>query len=280
MSEFEPGRLVRVAHAVQRLVAPNPSMMTGPGTNAYLLGDPPTVVIDPGPAHPQHVAALHRAAPGLALIFVTHTHADHSPAAAPLARLTGARIVGRASPQDGRQDATFVPQLEPAAEQRFELACGTLRSIHTPGHASNHVCYLLEEQGLLFSGDHVLDGVTPVIMPPDGSMSEYLASLAHLRTYALRAIAPGHGRLLREPLAVIDGVLAHRARREAKVLTALERAGCAGIDELLAVVYDDVPAERHAFARLSLEAHLIKLMQEGRCERAGDSWCRTTSKRH
>lgn len=278
MSDFEPGRLVRVALDVHRLVAPNPSLMTGPGTNTYLLGDPPTAVIDPGPVAESHLALIRQAAPGLALIFVTHTHPDHSPGAAVLAKLTGARTIGRAAPADGRQDLSFAPDLEPARDQRFTLSCGTLRAIDTPGHASNHVCYLLEEEGLLFTGDHILDGVTPVIIPPDGVMADYLESLRRLKHCVPRAIAPGHGRVLTEPLQVIDGIIRHRERREEKVLRALERAGGGGLEQLLPYVYDDVRPELHALARLSLEAHLIKLEREGLCERDADSWHRRTSK--
>jgi glyoxylase-like metal-dependent hydrolase (beta-lactamase superfamily II) len=273
MSEFEPGRLVRVALAVQRLVAPNPSLLTGPGTNTYLLGDPPSAVIDPGPADGAHVDAIERAAPGLALIIASHTHPDHSPAAAMLARRTGARLVGRAAPTDGRQDLSFSPDIEPARDQIFALRGGlNVRAIDTPGHASNHVCYLLEEEGMLFSGDHILDGVTPVIIPPDGVMADYLESLRRLRRLPLRTIAPGHGRVLREPHAVIDGIIAHREQREAKVRRALERIGSGTLEQLLPYVYEDVRLELHGLARFSLEAHLIKLQREGRCERDGDTW--------
>jgi glyoxylase-like metal-dependent hydrolase (beta-lactamase superfamily II) len=147
-----------------------------------------------------------------------------------------------------------------------------LRAIHTPGHASNHVCFLLEEEGLLFSGDHVLDGVTPVILPPDGDMAAYLSSLELLKRYRPRAIAPGHGRVLGDPVGVIDGIIAHRGRREAKVLAVLGAMGGGEIDALLPKVYDDVRAELLPIARYSLEAHLIKLEREGRARREGTVW--------
>jgi glyoxylase-like metal-dependent hydrolase (beta-lactamase superfamily II) len=272
MSEFEPGRLVRVAPGVQRLVAPNPSLMTGPGTNTYLLGTPVTAVIDPGPPDPAHLAAITRVAPRLELVLVTHTHPDHSSGAMRLAELTGARLVGRAPPQDGHQDRSFRPDIEPARIERMAPACGMLRAIDTPGHASNHVCYLLAAEDLLFSGDHILDGVTPVIAPPDGVMAHYMSSLRSLKRCALRAIAPGHGRVLERPFEVIDAIIDHRERREAKVLSALAQRGRASLDELLAPVYADVRPELHALARQSLEAHLIKLGEDGRCERDGESW--------
>src|SRR5262249_32464283 len=156
-----------------------------------------------------------------------------------LAAKTGAPIVGLPAPKDGRQDLSCLPDVQPAHDQVFDLgASGTdapradsgkqgssasrLRAIHTPGHASNHGCYLLEGEGLLFSGDHVLDGVTPVILAPDGDMGAYLDALRRLKGYALRAIAPGHGDVLDDPIGVIDRVIAHRGRREAKVLAVLE----------------------------------------------------------
>ncbi len=273
MSEFEPGRLVRVALAVQRLVAPNPSLLTGPGTNTYLLGNPPSVVIDPGPADASHIAAIERAAPALELIITTHTHPDHSPAAAALARVTGAQRIGRTAPGDGLQDLSFSPDIEPARDQIFALKDGLrLQAIDTPGHASNHVCYLLEGEGMLFSGDHILDGVTPVIIPPDGVMADYLQSLRRLKRKPLRCIAPGHGRVLPDPNGVIDGIIAHRERREWKVRSALEALGDATLEQLLPRVYDDVRAELHVLARFSLEAHLIKLQQDGLAERDGNTW--------
>lgn len=272
MSEFEPGRAVRVAAAVHRLVAPNASMMTGPGTNTYLLGEPPTAVIDPGPADESHVRAILDAAPALAQIFVTHTHVDHSPAVCVLAERTGARRIGRPPPAEGRHDGTFVPDVHPTRDQIFAVGALALRAIDTPGHASNHVCYLLEDEGLLFSGDHLLDGVTPVIIPPDGEMSAYLESLERLKTYPLRAIAPGHGRVLPDPYAIIDGVIAHRLARERKVAAALAAAQRATLDELLPRVYDDVNPQLHGYARMSLHAHLIKLAREGRCAREADVW--------
>jgi glyoxylase-like metal-dependent hydrolase (beta-lactamase superfamily II) len=276
-----PGVLVRVSAAVQRLTAPNASLMTGPGTNSYVLGDPPVALLDPGPDDPGHLERLAQAVPRPRFVFVTHTHRDHSSGARALATRTGAPIVGLLPPKDGRQDLSCVPDLQPAQDQVFALSADAgappagarrLRAIHTPGHASNHVCYLLEEEGLLFSGDHVLDGVTPVILAPDGDMGDYIDSLQRLKRYPLRAIAPGHGCVMDDPIGVIDKVIAHRGRREAKVLAVLDTLGKARIEELLGRVYDDVQPQLLPIAQLTLEAHLIKLAREGRSAREGDEW--------
>jgi glyoxylase-like metal-dependent hydrolase (beta-lactamase superfamily II) len=205
-------------------------------------------------------------------VFVTHTHRDHSPLAARLAAEFGARLVGCRPPGDGRQDVGFVPDHEPARDERFDVGGLWLCAIDTPGHASNHVCWLHEAQSLLFTGDHLLDGVTPVILAPDGDMTDYLDSLARLRGYALAALAPGHGRVLHAPYEVIDQVVAHRLRREAMVAEALAAAGEAGLDELVSIVYRGLGAELLRFARLSLLAHLIKLARDGRAQQRGERW--------
>ncbi len=272
LSRLVPGVPHRIAPGAWRLVAPNASMMTGPGTNSYLLGDPPMAVLDPGPDDPAHLAAILAIVPQPAQVFVTHTHRDHSPLAATLAARTGARLVGRRPPGDGRQDLSFVPAHEPARDEVFDVGGLRLRAIDTPGHASNHVCWLLEAEALLFTGDHLLDGVTPVILAPDGDMSDYLDSLARLRGLSLSRLAPGHGRVLQSPYDLIDQVVAHRLRREAMVAAALAAAGEADLDALVGVVYRGIGPELQRFARLSLLAHLIKLGREGRATRQDERW--------
>lgn len=265
-------RVETIAPGVRRLLAPNASMMTGPGTNTWLLGDPPVAVLDPGPRLPAHIDAILAAAPALEAIFVTHTHPDHSPAAAPLAARTGARLIGRPPPGDGLQDGSFVPDAVPVRDEIFTVGSVSLRAIDTPGHASNHVCWLLEGERLLFSGDHILEGVTPVILVPDGDMAAYLEALVRLKAYDPRAIAPGHGGVLDAPLHEIDRVIAHRLAREARVLAALVTLRRATLDDLLAPVYTDVPRERHGLARMTLEAHLRKLERDGHITHEGNEW--------
>jgi glyoxylase-like metal-dependent hydrolase (beta-lactamase superfamily II) len=251
--------------------------MTGPGTNSYLVGDPEVnrwTVIDPGPAEPDHVGALLAAAPGpIERILVTHTHLDHSPGAVLLAAATGAPVAGRRTPHVQGQDTTFAPEIELRGGETFELGPATvLHTIHTPGHASNHLCYLLPEEHLLFTGDHVMQGSTVVVSPPDGDMTAYLAALERLLPIDLEWLAPGHGFLVARPHEVIRALIAHRLAREAKVRDALRAARRATIDELLPRVYDDVPVAIHPVARRSLLAHLLKLERDGAARQDGDCW--------
>ena len=275
-ADIVAGRAVRLSPRIVRVTAPNPGAMTGPGTNTYLVGDGDNwTVIDPGPADVQHVQAILAAAPGrIVQILVTHTHKDHSPGTVPLAAATGAPVLGRRTAHPMWQDDSFAPARELQDGERLVLGPGaTLEVIHTPGHASNHLCYLLLEEDLLFTGDHVMQGSTVVINPPDGDMSAYLASLQSLQTRGLQWLAPGHGFLVAQPNAVLQGLVAHRLRRESKVLQALQAVREGTVDDLLPRVYDDVPAALHAMARRSLLAHLIKLQKDGRAAASdGDRW--------
>jgi glyoxylase-like metal-dependent hydrolase (beta-lactamase superfamily II)/8-oxo-dGTP pyrophosphatase MutT (NUDIX family) len=275
--EIEPGRAVRLSAQLLRVTAANGSVMTGPGTNTYLLGggaDNAWAVIDPGPDDAAHVQAVLAAAPGpIRWIFVTHTHLDHSPAAAALQRASGARVLGRRPAHPEWQDASFAPDVELAGGERFELHPGcTLRVIHTPGHASNHLCFLYEQERLLFTGDHVMQQSTVVINPPDGDMAAYLDALRALGTLELDWLAPGHGFLMAQPQRVLQALIAHRLRREAKVVDALRALGEADADALLARVYDDVPARLHGVALRSLRAHLLKLERDGRARERDQRW--------
>ena len=291
--ELVPGQAVRLSARIIRVTADNGSIMTGPGTNTYLVGPPdedwrgPTpavpsagedapgwAVIDPGPADPAHVEAILAAAPGpIRWIFVTHTHLDHSPAAALLQARTGARRLGRVADHPQWQDTDFAPEQPLAGGERIALAPGsTLQVIHTPGHASNHLCYLLEEEQLLFTGDHVMQSSTVVINPPDGDMAAYLQSLRALIPQPLQWIAPGHGFLMDRPAAAMQGIVEHRLRREAKVREAVAALAPADNAALLARVYADVPPRLHAMALRSLTAHLIKLEAEGQCRQTPAGW--------
>jgi glyoxylase-like metal-dependent hydrolase (beta-lactamase superfamily II) len=205
-------------------------------------------------------------------IVLTHSHRDHSPAAAPLAAQTGAPRIGRRARHPEFQDPTFA--VDQVAEEGTRIAGSgwTLRAVLTPGHASNHVCWYLEEDRLLLTGDHILGGVSPVILPPDGDMSDYLDSLARLLRLDLAGLLPGHGPRINEPQAAIRALIAHRLGREAKVELALGRHSGRSLEELLPEVYADVDPALYPWARYSLEAHLIKLEREGRARRDGSGW--------
>lgn len=271
--ELIAGQCVTLAPAVRRIVAGNAGMMTGPGTNTYLIGTRDVTVLDPGPDDARHFDAI-RAAAGAAIrwIIVTHTHPDHSPLASRLAQQTGAQLIGLPPPGDGRQDLSFAPQRQPLDGECLSLGEIRLWAIHTPGHASNCVCYLLKSQRLLFTGDHVLEGVSPVILPPDGDMAAYLHSLDKLKSLDFERIAPGHGTVMADGKDVVTRLTAHRLMRENKVLLSLAQLTAATLDELTPVVYDDVAADRHRWARLTLEAHLIKLAGERRAAEHNGCW--------
>jgi glyoxylase-like metal-dependent hydrolase (beta-lactamase superfamily II) len=270
-----PGVPVRLAERIWRLTAPNSGMMTGPGTNTYLVAAAgESLVIDPGPDDETHIATLLGAAPSpIRRILVTHTHEDHSPGAARLKARTGASVLGRASAQRHGQDASFACERELAGGERLALGPrGGLRVIHTPGHASNHLCYLLEPERLLFTGDHVIQGSTVVIDPPDGDMAAYLGSLRALLEEDIRCLAPGHGTLIPDAHGAIRALIRHRLQREAKVLAALGPGRSAPLERLLQRVYDDVPPALHPIAERSLLAHLLKLEGEGRARRTARGW--------
>ena len=269
----EPGRVDEVVPGVRRLTAPNPGLMTGPGTNTYLVGDVEPVVVDPGPADPAHTEAIVAAAERLGpvrTIVVTHTHVDHAPGAAALAAATGARVIGF-GPADGFAPDECVGEGWSLSSQRAPAAPGaatalTLRALHTPGHASDHLCWLVEEHALLLTGDHVMHGSTVVIRPPDGDLHQYLASLSRVRNEvpAIRTLGPGHGRLMDHVPDVIDALIAHRLGRHEIVADALTRRGEGTVDELLDEVYGDVTERQLPVARFSLWAHLRALAEEGR----------------
>jgi glyoxylase-like metal-dependent hydrolase (beta-lactamase superfamily II) len=273
MENITPGVPVTVAPDIVRITAPNPGVMTGPGTNSYIVGRDELVVIDPGPDIESHVTALIAAVGGrLKWILCTHTHLDHSPAAAALKAATDAQIAGASCAQDGRQDAQFAPDRVLAEGDTVGVKGVTLRAIHTPGHVCNHLCYLLEEQNLLFTGDHVMQGSTVVISPPNGSMKDYLASLDKLLHLELQAFAPGHGHLIRTPHDEVKKIVQHRLKREQKVVDALSRKSPGTLDELVPLAYDDVSERLYPVARRSLHAHLIKLVEDGRAKQSGETW--------
>lgn len=254
-----PGEVAVLSPLVRRILAPNPSVMTGPGTNTYLVGKTDLAVIDPGPDDRGHLELVAEAGEGrIRWILATHTHSDHSPGAAWLRSETGAQVIGFEA-RDG-----FTPDLTVGDGWSLPSAGFDLRAVHTPGHASNHLCFVLDDERLLFSGDHVMSGSTVVIAPPDGDMAAYLEALRRVRDIPLEAMAPGHGAVIDDPEGKLDEYLTHRLAREEAIFSALAAAGAAGVDDLVEAVYTDVPAALHPIARFSVWAHLRKLRADGR----------------
>jgi len=272
-AEIVPGEPVEVAAGVMRLTAPNPGMMTGPGTNTYILGHERFTVLDPGPANDVHIERILELTGGVVdQVVVTHTHMDHSPAVAQLKARTGCRVFGWPAPEGAGQDQGFTPDDQPGHEDLIVTEAGILKVLHTPGHASNHLCYLLLDQELLFSGDHIMQGSTVVINPPDGDMKAYIDSLYDLLAVPVRFIAPAHGFLMGQPAAVMDYLITHRLSREHKVWRALEALAPVSLKDLTARAYDDVPAAIHGLAARSALAHLLKLEAEQRAFYRDDLW--------
>ena len=273
MPQIVHGKPVRISERVQRITAPNEGVMTGPGTNSYIIGTDELALVDPGPCIESHIDAMLKAtASRLKWILVTHTHRDHSPAALPIAQATGAKLVGNIIPNDGFQDETFQGAMPLKNDEVISNKEYSIRALLTPGHVSNHICYLVEEDKILITGDHMMQGSTVVIVPPAGSMKDYIDSLKRIQTYDVNYVAPGHGDLIGEPNREIMRLIDHRLKREKKVQNALTSARQATIDELVPVVYDDVDQSLHKWAALSLHAHLIKLEIEQSVTKNGDSW--------
>lgn len=264
MNAVKAGEMVSLSPLVMRVIANNPGPMTAAGTNTYLIGRDELAVLDPGPADPAHIEAILFAAgpKKIRWLVATHTHPDHSPAASILAEKTGAEMVGSMLLDDGHQDRSFRVD---SSIHHGDLILGkgfTLEAIATPGHVANHFCYLLREEGLVFTGDHIMGGSTVVIIPPSGDMADYLQSLGLLKQYPIRRLLPGHGDVLDNPIGVIDGLIAHRLRREEKVIRVLRGGGERSLQELTPLVYDDVDTDLHMVAQVSLWAHLLKLEKE------------------
>jgi len=273
--DWQHERAVPLLRHVQRLTAPNPGRMTGPGTNTYIVGEPGEyLVIDPGPDEPDHIARIAAiVGDGLKAIVCTHAHPDHAPGAAPLKALTGAPILGRPTGPDFDPQWAFVPERTLEDGECLRVGDSTLRVLHTPGHVSNHVCLLLEEDGLLFSGDHILNGSTTVITPPDGDMRDYVAQLHRLAHEPFDYILPAHGHAIAAGKREVARLIAHRMAREAKVIDALGTAGKpATVDELVLTAYDDVDPVIRPVAKRSLTAHLLKLRDDGLATLDGEHW--------
>lgn len=270
---------------VRRVLAPNPSPYTYTGTQTYLVGDGNEVaVIDPGPDEPGHLAALLAAIGEAKVVAIacTHTHRDHSPAAAPLAAQTGSRIVGCAplviDSGEPRVDAPFDRGYRPdrvlADGAQLAGAGWTLTAVATPGHTSNHLCYALDESRALFTGDHVMAWSTSVVVPPDGDMADYMSSLEKLHARDDRIYYPAHGPAVTNPRQLVRGMIGHRRQRERQIVKLLGE-GLQRVPELVQRMYKGIDKRLWTAAGQSVLAHLIELERQGRAAHEGDVWTLT-----
>jgi len=283
--DFEPnyGQTVEIAPGIRRMTVNNPSPFTFHGTNTYLVGDRSVAIIDPGPEDEAHLQALLAAVGSrpVSHIIVTHTHRDHSPLSRRLQEVTGAPTVGfgphlpsrrpasdEMAQLDASGDSDFLPDVSLADDQLIEGDDWALRAIHTPGHASNHLAFALEGTGITFSGDHVMAWSTTVVSPPDGSMSDYMASLDKLLERDDTLLLPGHGGPVTKPSNFLRGLKAHRKMRERAILERLA-AGDRTIAEIVATIYRDTDPRLHRAAASSVFAHLEDLVTRGRVTCAG-----------
>jgi len=283
-TNFDPahGTVVTLAPGIERLTAPNESPFTFKGTNTYILGEEKVAVIDPGPLIPSHFDLLKDALKGRTVshIILTHTHMDHSPLARPLQEITGAPMLAEGIHRDSRKLHTGeTNSLDAAADREFTpdhvLADGEiidgdgwkLEAIHTPGHTKNHACFALLETEMMFSGDHVMSWSTSIVAPPDGSMSDYMASLVKLTSRAEKLYWPGHGGRLERAPEFVRALKAHRKMRESAILSRI-RTGDRTIPQIVKVIYKDTDPRLFEAAGLSVFAHIEDLVMQGKitCE--------------
>ena len=278
MPDLTPEAASALSPLVRRVVANNPGLMTGPGTNTYLVGIDEVAVIDPGPALADHIDAIVGASmrERVRWVLLTHTHPDHWPAASKIAASTGAVIAGY-SPFPKADEVTLTLDRVLVDGDTIDGTEFRLEALHTPGHAPNHLCFLLDEERTLFTGDHVLNGTTTVVNPErGGDMVEYLASLDRLRKIKRVArICPGHGDVIDDPAAVLDEYVAHRKQRERQIMRLLAK-GPAKIPEIVSTLYVDTPEGLLDMAAHQVHAHLMKLKAEGKVSgsSAKSAWAR------
>lgn len=278
--DFTPhyGEAVELMPGIRRLTAPNAGPFTFHGTNSYLIGTDRLVCLDPGPAVPEHIAAILRAAAGTPVeaILVSHTHADHSPGARLLQARTGAPIVGcgphrsaralagdEINPLDASGDKDHMPDVLLDDGDLWRGAGISLRTIATPGHTANHLCFAVEGADVILSADHVMAWATSVVAPPDGSMRDYMASLDRMLAQPETLYLPGHGGPVRDAHAYVTALKQHRQAREASILGLLDETP-KSIPELVRVLYADVDPALHPAAGMSVFAHLEDLAERGR----------------
>lgn len=288
MTDYDPktGQAIAITPIVRRITAPNPSPMTYHGTNTYIIGaaDSDIAIVDPGPDHDDHLQAILTATDGpdrISHIFVTHAHLDHSPLARRLSQISGAPIYAFGPAKAGQSatmqalesagysgggegiDHAFAPDIALADQQIIDATGWTIRAHHTPGHMANHMCFQLND--ILFSGDHIMGWATSMVSPPDGDLTQFLASCTKLQSQTWSLMLPGHGDVIRSPNARIDELIRHRQSREAQIIAALE-TGPATTWELANQIYHDVDPKLLGAASRNVLSHCISLSERGRVQ--------------
>lgn len=267
--EFTYGNADEISPLIRRVVAENPSAFTFKGTGTYIIGHGEVAVIDPGPMIQTHVEALLRALEGetVSHILITHTHSDHSPAAAPLKKLTGAKTYGYGphaadgGEEDGDMD--FVPDVEIRHGDIIEGDGWTVECVHTPGHTSNHICFALKEEKALFTGDHVMGWSTSIVSPPDGNMHAYMNSLRLLLDRDDEIYWPTHGPAIMDTKTFVRAFIAHREEREASIIVQIKE-GRSHIKDMVPVIYAAVDKRLYPAAARSVYAHMLGMIEDGR----------------
>lgn len=286
MPAFEYGRTETVSPLIRRVIADNPGPFTFTGTGTYVIGrgeaGAGVAVIDPGPLDEAHLAALAAAVRGQTVshVLVTHTHRDHAPLARPFAEAVGAPVLAARPPArtihasatpDEDDDEAFSPDIVLMGGERLSGDGWTLEAMATPGHASNHMAFVLAEENALFSGDHVMGWSTTVVAPPDGDMAAYMASLQKLHDRDDRVLYPAHGPAVTNPRQLVRGMLGHRRQRESQIVRLLG-TGVGEIPAMVTQMYKGLDPRLHGAAGRSVLAHLVDLERQGRVNRSGDLW--------
>jgi len=285
--DFEYGVSQPISPMIDRVVADNPGPFTFTGTGVYIIGDKNVAVIDPGPTTPNHRAALKKALKGRTVthVLVTHHHIDHSPMAAPLAEEYGCQVYGfgtQARPPEGGEvrleagdDLGFKPDVEICNGLKINGDGWTIEAIHTPGHTSNHMCYALHEENVLFSGDHIMGWSTSVVSPPDGHMGDYLNSLNKILARQFNRVIPTHGPVIENPQEFVQAYIDHRLERERQICEAMSE-GLTNISDIVKKLYVDIDKKLHPAAAHSVLAHIIHLRETGRIDAVGPDSLKTS----
>lgn len=268
-------KVEQISPAIRRVLCPNSGPYTYTGTGTFIVGTGNVAVIDPGPKNDVHLQAILDATKNetISHILVTHTHADHSPLAMPLAEISGANTYafsahsgenedGLAAMEEG-VDKNFTPTHTLKDGEKIKGDGWTLKAVHTPGHTSNHMCFALEEENTLFSGDHIMAWSTSIIIPPDGDMADYMNSLERVLADNYSVLRPTHGPAIIEPRPFIEALIAHRIDRADAIISAVA-SGTSGVKEIVEQVYQGLPQNLHNAAAMSALSHLILMVNDGR----------------